>query len=229
MFETGNRAGRMGVVAILGLAAAAVGVSLFAGQGCNSMAPMNPGQSQAMELRGHWMGLGLAATDSPGGRQFGVLPEMSGVVVAETGRGVDERGIGKMLVPGDVIVGVNGKPITNLTELYTLTTDQNLTNAFPVQVVRAGQPMTITVPPAPGMAPAGLQPGMPSTTMPATVTPAGLGVPTAAATTMPAASSMPGPTSGGMGFFCPNDGLHWTHAQVQPSFTCPKCGGPLTR
>ena len=100
--------------------------------------------------------------------------------------------------------------------------------AFPVQIVRSGQPITVTVPPLPGFAGAPMQPVGAAMPTPGAM-PVAMPVATMPAATMPPAASATNTAQGAMDLFCPNDGLHWTHAQVQPNFTCPRCGGPLTR
>jgi hypothetical protein len=71
------------------------------------------------------------------------------------------------LLPGDVIVKVDGTATQNLAELYTLTTRLNVARPLPLEIMRQGQTMMVVLPPPmeatmqqpmalqqPGMAPA---------------------------------------------------------------------------
>jgi membrane-associated protease RseP (regulator of RpoE activity) len=108
-------------------------------------------QMEPMELRGVWLGMRLAATDSASARALGVPPTVKGVVVAELAQGADSRGLGAGIQPGDVVVGVDGREIESLEELQSLTNKLDVLRPLPFQILRQGQPLGVVLP-----APAGL-------------------------------------------------------------------------
>jgi len=161
--------------------------------GCAPTPPDAP--PEPMELQGRWLGMAVVGVESPSAQMLGVPPVVKGVVVTEVAQGADSRAASAGIQAGDVIAAVEGQPVTNLAELYTLSTRQSTQRPLTIDLVRNGQAMRATLAAPPGMA----NPMMP----------------TAAATGTPQ-------------FFCPAEGLRWSHADVQPSFRCPRCGGPVT-
>jgi S1-C subfamily serine protease len=105
------------------------------------------GQSQAMDLRGQWLGMRLASTDSQTATSLGVPPELKGVVVADVQ--ADSRATAAGLMSADVLARIDGSPLTSLMDMYTLSTRIDVTRPLQVDFLRAGRPMTVIVPPAP--------------------------------------------------------------------------------
>jgi membrane-associated protease RseP (regulator of RpoE activity) len=103
--------------------------------------------TEPMELWGRWLGMMLASADSATARTLGVPAVMTGVVVADVARDGSSRAAHAGLLPGDVIVKVDGTSTGNLADLYTLTTRLNTARAVSVEIVRQGQPMMVAVPP----------------------------------------------------------------------------------
>jgi hypothetical protein len=184
--------------------------------------------AQAMELSGQWLGMRLAASNTASAQSLGVVPMAEGVVVAELVMPEAARAQQAGLLPGDVLVGLDGSAVANLTDLYTLTTTLDVNRPVPISIVRQGQPLSLLLPPPPGMyGPAvGASPGMasPFVTGPVPALPG----PAFGATAAPA-PPVGGVAAPGAMFYCPNDRLYWTQAQVEPAFTCPRCGGQLAR
>jgi S1-C subfamily serine protease len=113
-----------------------------------------PGTAQGalppMELRGQWLGMRLAATNSQSAAELGVPAEVRGIVVAEVQS--DSRAVFAGLAPGDVLTRVNGKEVANLLDMYTLSSRLDATRPLQMEFLRAGRPMTTNVaPPEPMM------------------------------------------------------------------------------
>lgn len=158
-------------------------------------------RTEPMELQGQWLGMRLSPTSSPTAQRLGVLPELKGVVVANTSPQADPRASGAGIRPGDVIVAVDGTDVASLTDLYSLTTELDTSQPLSISIVRGGQPMSATIA-------TGGQPTMGSAARPVAAPAGG----------QPAAT-----------LYCPTDGVRWSPAQVAPSYRCPRCGGPLTK
>jgi serine protease Do len=184
-----------GVVAlvILGLVVAAPLV-MQSGVGGGAQMPV----AQPMELRGHWLGMGLAPADSTTARQLGVPAAVTGVVVAELPNPGASRAAQGGVQIGDVIVRLDGSAVSDLSTLYTLSTRLDVARPLSVEIMRGGQPMVVTLPgppaPPPGamgggvagpMAQPGVTPGAIAPTPP--VAPA----PRAAVPPMPAVQGAP--------------------------------------
>ena len=108
-----------------------------------------------MELQGRWQGMRLSEVGSPTARNVGVPADVSGVVVAEVSQGGGSAAFWAGIQPGDVIVSVDGNEVTNLTDLYSFTAGLGEAVPIPLQLLRAGQPLSATLTPAPGAAPVG--------------------------------------------------------------------------
>jgi len=122
--------------------------------------------NQPMELRGSWLGMRLAEADSPTARELGVPPKVRGVVVAEVAPGGASRASTAGLLPGDVVVQVDGKDVEDLEQLHDLTARLDVARPLPMQILRQGHPFALVVPPPANL---GFQP--------AAVTPVGLQTP----------------------------------------------------
>lgn len=209
---------RLPIGGILVLAVVGGAVLLFTA-GDMSWNPLaGPSSStQAMELSGRWLGMRLASSNTPSAQSLGVPPSTEGVVVAELILPDAARALQAGLLAGDVLVGIDGNAIANLTELYTLTTTLDISRPLPVSIVRQGQPLSVILP-----APSGATAGLPAGVAPGMVSP-GLG---GAATFTPTVTAAPATEPM---FYCPNDRLYYRQSQVSSSLTCPRCGGPLAR
>jgi predicted metalloprotease with PDZ domain len=111
------------------------------------------GPSQAMELRGQWLGMRLAATNVQAAADLGVPPEVKGVVVAEVQGG--SRALLAGLAAGDVVTRVNGKAVNDLLEMYTLSSRLDNTRALQLEFLRAGRPMVASMLPPESVMPPG--------------------------------------------------------------------------
>lgn len=99
-----------------------------------------------MQLRGRWLGMQLTGVGSASAREFGIPPSVKGVVVAELSQNFGSRGRQAGIAPGDVVTGVDGKPITDLMDLYSLTTSLNVARPVVVNILRRGQPLAVLLP-----------------------------------------------------------------------------------
>jgi S1-C subfamily serine protease len=110
------------------------------------------GQVPAMELRGQWLGMRLASTKSQSAADLGVPPEVRGAVVADVQSG--SRALLAGLAAGDVVNRVNGKAVTDLLELYALSSRIDNTRPMQVEFLRAGRPMVANMLPPESVVPA---------------------------------------------------------------------------
>lgn len=102
--------------------------------------------TQPMELRGRWLGMQLTGVDSATARQLGIPPSVKGVVVADLAHDPGSRGVRAGIHPGDVVTRVDGKAVTSLKDLYSLTTDLNVARPLIVNILRRGQPLAVLLP-----------------------------------------------------------------------------------
>ena len=219
----------LGGVLILAITGGAI--LLFTAGGDSGWNPLSgpTSNAQAMQLSGQWLGIRLASADTPSAQSFGVAPATEGVVVAEFVMPEGARAQQAGLLPGDVLVGIDGNAISNLTQLYTLSTTLDVNRMLALSVTRQGQPLNLLVPGLPGGAMAGSM--NPMAVNPAMMNPAiGSLVPGVPNVMAPALGAAPVPANGAVNgpmYFCPNDRLYWNQAQIGPSHTCPRCGGHL--
>jgi S1-C subfamily serine protease len=99
-----------------------------------------------MEIHGHWRGMSLTDVTSPTAAALGAGNLEEGLMVAHlTPRGEAARLAG--IQRGDVILGIDQKPVENLAGLQRAA--QNVTPGAPVlvDVLRDGQPVTLVLPP----------------------------------------------------------------------------------
>jgi hypothetical protein len=135
-----------GIVVLL-VVGMAVALPVMMDPGCSAIKGGATANAEPMELWGRWLGMMLAGADSPTARNLGVPGVVAGVVVAEVARDGSSRAVAAGLAPGDVIVKVDGSSTQNLAELYTLTTRLNVARPLPLEVLRQGQSMVVTLPP----------------------------------------------------------------------------------
>jgi hypothetical protein len=151
----------------------AVALPMMMDAGCNPIRSSTAGGgTEPMELWGRWLGMMLASADSVTARNLGVPPGVSGVVIADVARDTTSRVAQAGVAPGDLIVKVDGTATGNLAELYTLTTRLNTGRALPLEILRQGQPMMVTLPamqaaPPPTQQPVAMPGAMPAMQPPA--------------------------------------------------------------
>jgi S1-C subfamily serine protease len=121
------------VVAAIAIVAVAVGTKVWQGMGAN--------RAEAMELRGYWLGMRLAPTNSRSAAELGVPPTVKGVLVADVQP--SSRALSAGLAPGDVVTRVDGKEVDSLMDLHTLTTKLDVARQFQVDILRVGRPMAV--------------------------------------------------------------------------------------
>jgi S1-C subfamily serine protease len=102
--------------------------------------------TEPMELRGHWLGMRLSGADSTSARQLGIPPSVKGVVIAEVAPGMDSRALQAGLMSGDVVIRIDGREVTNLSELYTLSTKLDIARPLALDILRRGQPLSLLIP-----------------------------------------------------------------------------------
>lgn len=178
-------------LAVLAVVGAAVALPMVMDSGCSPLKSAPAASTEPMELWGRWLGMMLASADSATARGLGVPPVMTGVVVADLTRDGPSRVAQAGVVPGDVIVKVDGTATGNLAELYTLTTRLNTARSLPLEIVRQGQPVMVMLPPPMEAAPQAPMATAPSSPV-AWATPAQMATaPTQAAPTQAAALQPP--------------------------------------
>ncbi|MDH5674065.1 MAG: PDZ domain-containing protein [Myxococcales bacterium] len=201
---------------------------------------------EPMELSGRWLGMSLSPAESSVARALGVDPTSAGVVVADVTGGADSRAAAAGIQSGDVLIAVDGSPVTTLAELYTLSTRKDVAAPIQVQLLRQGQPLLLAMPgidgamPTAPMLPAEQPALTPAEAMAMDPTAAPVGTPAAARTAMgwPGAGGFQQPAAMPAGapeamnptaptLFCPAEGLHWHPSQVGAAMLCPRCGGAL--
>jgi S1-C subfamily serine protease len=122
------------VIMVVAAVALVVPVLLDSGWSSKGSAATEP-----MQLTGAWLGMRLDATDSPIARELGVPPVVKGVVVTQLLATPGARAALAGLAQGDVLTGIDGKPIGNLAELYALSTSLDTTKDLKVDVLRQGR------------------------------------------------------------------------------------------
>ena len=141
----------LGVVALVVIAAVVLASEYSEHWGSREAEGIN----QPMELRGVWLGMRLAGSESATARELGVPENVKGVVVAEVSRGNDSRASSAGILPGDVVVQVDGQDVESLEELHDLSNRIDVARPLPVQILRQGQPFVLMLPPPANL---GLQP-----------------------------------------------------------------------
>ena len=99
-----------------------------------------------MELRGSWLGMKLAALDSPTAQHLGIPPAAEGVIVAEITEADGWRVRQAGAMEGDIIVAVDGHTIRDLADLYDVSRKLDVGVAVLLDIRRWGQPMTLVLP-----------------------------------------------------------------------------------
>lgn len=148
------------------LALLVVGAMFFGDKGADFLGGNKRKATQSMELQGNWLGMRLASLDSPTARSLGVPPSARGVTVVELDGTNGWRARQAGVMPGDVIVAVDGEKVRDLADLYDVSRNVEVASAVMLDVRRGGLPMTLALPaayaaPAVGGQPQAWQGGQP--------------------------------------------------------------------
>jgi hypothetical protein len=179
--------------------------------------------TERVQIQGYWMGMKLGPADEAAGT--------SGVTVLEISELYGTRARQAGIMPGDVLVSVNGKGVTTLSDLDAAAKSTKAASGLPVELQRWGQPMSVVIPPMPAMAQPGATPpanayAPNNASQPAAWVPPQDGWPQpqpAAAWPQPA----PQPAAAPM-FYCPQHRVTFAQQHVHPHYRCPMCAGPVT-
>jgi membrane-associated protease RseP (regulator of RpoE activity) len=104
--------------------------------------------TQPMELGGNWLGIRVTSTDSPTAAKMGIPASTKGVLVSELAERNGMRARQAGISPGDVITAVDGKPVSDIADLYDISRNQDVGAPLLIDVQRWGQPMTLVMPAA---------------------------------------------------------------------------------
>ena len=180
--------------------------------------------SQAMEVKGDWLGMSLVDLTSPSARRAGIPAGLKGVMVSDISESTGWRARAAGVMPRDVLLTVNRTKISDINDLYDLTRKLNVTEAVFLDVNRFGQVATVVLPSLTAPA-AAVAPGAAGFNQPAMMAPAAAPMlPAAAVNAQPVAQ--PGQYFGPR-WLCRRHGLAWPQQAVQPGFRCPYCNEPL--
>lgn len=173
-----------------------------------------PKFTQAMELRGKWLGMNLTALDSPTAHTWGVPPSLKGVMVVEIGEKSGWRANMAGVIQGDVIVAVDGKNIRDLADLYDISRTLDVGSSLLLDIRRWGQPMTLVLPALYSVPPAVVPPQIQQAGQPVPMV-----VQRANGGAVQPVALMP--VAQGMQFYCPKHNRVWPQNAVQPNYRCP--------
>lgn len=109
---------------------------------------------------GEWMGLEVARITQITATQYAIPAGTQGLVLLEAEAEAALAG----LKGGDVVLSINGAPVTNLTDFFRVTRNGNLTQAV-VGVLRKGQILAVNVPQKPNPAQVVVVPNAPVNTL----------------------------------------------------------------
>ncbi|MHC4176053.1 MAG: hypothetical protein ACYSWU_01015 [Planctomycetota bacterium] len=195
------------------------GAMFFADEAEDFFGLHEPAITQAMELRGSWLGMKLASLDSPTARHLGVPPAAKGVMIVEIEERNGWRARQAGAMEGDVIVAVDEQDIRDLADLYDVSRNLDVGGAVLLDIRRWGQPMTLVLP-ALLAQPAAANPSQFGQAGPAMAPGAN------AAWVQPAATvqGVQGPQ-----FYCPTHNRVWPQNAVHPHYRCPLGNCPLSR
>lgn len=209
---------RIAVAAVVGIIAAAVVVAMFVSQQAGGAVGGAVTITDPMQLSGSWLGMSVMSPNAGEAQELGAAFAPTGVVVAEVqASAVRVRQAG--IMPGDVIVGVNGTAVGDMADLFDLSLAVDVAGPVQIDLLRWGQPLKTMLPPiaATAVAPPAL---------------AGIAPAPVPGGAMPVAWAAP-PAGGGAGpysLYCPQDGTA-VPAGAAPvyRYRCPRCAGPLVQ
>ncbi|MBI5538301.1 MAG: PDZ domain-containing protein [Deltaproteobacteria bacterium] len=171
--------------------------------------------NERVQMQGVWLGMRLVPANTAA--ELGVPTAPKGVRVDEISERMGWRARQAGLMPGDIITSVNGKKIGSLTDVDSLSRSVKTSNAMPMEVLRYGQPLTLTLPAIPAVM--AMQPPPAATPGPAPVQPAAI----------PYQPGPGAPNQGQPSYYCPLHRQSFAAGQVHPHYRCPMCYGPLNR
>ena len=197
-----------------------------------------PHTTQPMELLGSWLGVKLTGLDSPTAQRLGIPPSAEGVMVVEIMEMNGWRARQAGMMEGDVIVGVDGKTIRDLADLYDVSRKVDVGGAVMLDVRRWGQVVTLVLP-ALRASPRTVAQWQPEQVAPAPLGVNGLAARPAAWAAGTQAAQYYGPATmnvaaaqtvgQGAQFYCAIHGRMWDQGAVYPNYVCPLGNCPLTR
>jgi hypothetical protein len=189
--------------------------------------------TQAMEVKGDWLGMSLVDLTSPSARRAGIATGLRGVMVSDISESAGWRARAAGVMPRDVVMTVNRTKISDINDLYDLTRKLNVMDAVFLDVNRFGQVATVVLPSiaAPAVPPvaAGFNQQAMAAPQQGMMAPAAAPVqmqqlPNAAFNAQPVAQPA---QYAGPRWLCRRHGLAWPQQAVQPGFRCPYCNEPL--
>jgi hypothetical protein len=133
----------MAAVLVAGLA---LGAMFMADDDLFHLEINRPNRTQPSEIRGRWLGMSVAATNSSTATNWRLDPQDQGVVVAEVSAARGGRISQAGLRPGDVLVGIDGQQVRDMGEFFDVTNGVDVGQPILLDIERGGQPMTLVVP-----------------------------------------------------------------------------------
>jgi hypothetical protein len=149
-------------VAVIVVAAVLIGVAMFVvDQGEETGHLFNELRSKAsgdrgsnnifrgndVELRGHWLGMDVANVDSASAARLGLGDIDSGAVIVDVDPRDGSRALSAGLQSGDIIAGVEHKPVRDIGDLYAMRGKIPPDSPIMIDVLRHNQLVTLVVPP----------------------------------------------------------------------------------
>ncbi len=179
---------------------------------------------ERVQIQGYWMGMKLGPADESAVGSSGVTV----LDISETYGWLDRQA---GILTGDVLMSVNGKKVSTLSELDAAAKKTSSASGLPVELQRWGQPLSVVIPPMAKIQ----QPMQPPPPVGPAAVPAQPGTPAvwAAPYIQPAAAApaaVPQNPGAGAGmFYCPQHRVTFSQQHVHPHYRCPIGGGPLSR
>jgi predicted metalloprotease with PDZ domain len=210
------------VASVVLLVVLVAGAMFFADKLDDLIDGRKPKATQTMEMRGSWLGMKMAAVDSPTAQRLGIPPSTKGVVIVELDEKNGWRARQAGAMEGDLIVAIDGQNIRDLADVYELSRNVDVGGVVLMDVRRWGQLITLVMP-ALQASPAVAAPWQPGQAVPAQ--PAAPLVASIAAQPV----AWPAPVAPGPQFCCPIHNRTWSQNEVHPMYRCPLCNCPLNR
>lgn len=203
------------VILAVGVAAAA-GTAMFVSDEADELFGFDGKKvTQPLELRGRWLGMSLASTDSASARAQQIPPGTEGVMVLEIAERDGWRARQAGVRPGDVVTKVDGNTVADMADFYDVSRTTDVSQAIVLDVQRWGQPMSLVLPAAAVAA------APPQAAAPGAMPPPGAMAPGA----VPAAQTRPA----GPMYLCPGHGQLFSQQAVHPHYRCPLCNRQLVQ
>lgn len=174
---------------------------------------------ERVQIQGYWMGMKLGPADES-------TAGTSGVTVLDISETYGWRARQAGILPGDVLMSVNGKKVSTLADLDAAAKKAKSSSGLPVELQRWGQPLSVVIPPmAQFQQP--VQPG-PAAVPPPVVAAPQPGIPAVWAPPYAQPAVAPAPQNQPL-FYCPQHRVTFSQQNVTPNYRCPIGGGPLSR